>query len=82
MAVCGITTTVAPLAPVNMNAPVPHTLAGPSMTASKENQFHFQVSNSEFLRESNHDEVSGTDHDEHVHQLLSVSHHWPIEASS
>ena len=36
-------TTVAPLAPVNMNAPVPHTLAGPSMTASKENQFHFQV---------------------------------------
>ena len=42
-AVCGITTTVAPLAPVNMTAPVPLTLAGPSMTASKENQFHFQV---------------------------------------
>ena len=50
MAVCGITTTVAPLAPLNMNAPVPHTLAGPSMTASKENQFPpsfsgFQVQN-------------------------------------
>ena len=39
MAVYDITTTVAPLAPGNMNVPVPHTLAGPSMTASKENQF-------------------------------------------
>ena len=40
----------------------------------------FQAQN--FLRESNHDEVLGTDHDEHVQQLLSVSHHWPIEANS
>ena len=39
MAVSDITTTVAPLAPVNTNVPVPHKLAGPSMTASKENQF-------------------------------------------
>ena len=39
MAVSDITTTVAPLAPVNTNVPVPHTLAGPSMTATKENQF-------------------------------------------
>ena len=39
MAVSDITTTVAPLAPVNTNVPVPHTLAGPSMTTSKENQF-------------------------------------------
>ena len=30
---------VAPLAPVNTNVPVPHTLAGPSMTATKENLF-------------------------------------------
>ena len=36
MAVSDITTTVAPLAPVNTNVPVPHTLAGPSMAASKE----------------------------------------------
>ena len=42
----------------------------------------FRFSSSEFLRESNNDEVSGTDHDEHVQQLLSVSHHWPTEASS
>ena len=39
MAVSDITTTVAPLAPVNTKVPVPHTLAGPSMTATKENQF-------------------------------------------
>ena len=39
MAVSDITTTVAPLAPVNTNVPVPQTLAGPSMTATKENQF-------------------------------------------
>ena len=39
MAVSDITTTVAPLAPVNTNVPVPHTLAGPSMTATKENLF-------------------------------------------
>ena len=39
MTVSDITTTVAPLAPVNTNIPVPHTLAGPSMTATKENQF-------------------------------------------
>ena len=39
MAVSDITTTVAPLAPVNTNVPVPHTLAGPSMTATKENKF-------------------------------------------
>ena len=39
MTVSDITTTVAPLAPVNTNVPVPHTLAGPSMTVSKENQF-------------------------------------------
>ena len=39
MAVSVTTTTVAPLVLVNRNAPVPHTLAGPSMTASKENQF-------------------------------------------
>ena len=39
MTVSDITTTVAPLAPVNTNVPVPHTSAGPSMTASKENQF-------------------------------------------
>ena len=38
MAVSDITTTVGPLALVNTNVPVPHTLAGPSMTASKENQ--------------------------------------------
>ena len=37
MAVSDITTTAAPLAPVNTN--VPHTLAGPSMTATRENQF-------------------------------------------
>ena len=39
MAVSDITTTAAPLEPVNTNVPAPHTLAGPSMTASKENQF-------------------------------------------
>ena len=39
MAVSVTTTTVATLVLVNRNAPVPHTLAGPSMTASKENQF-------------------------------------------
>ena len=39
MAVSDIITTAAPLAPVNTNLPVPHTLADPSMTASKENQF-------------------------------------------
>ena len=39
MAVSDIITTLAPLAPVNTNVPVPHTLAGPSMTATKENQF-------------------------------------------
>ena len=39
MAVSDITTTAAPLAPVNTNMPVAHTLAGPSMTATKENQF-------------------------------------------
>ena len=39
MAVADITTTAAPLAPVNTNVPVPHTLASPSMTATKENQF-------------------------------------------
>ena len=39
MAVSDITTTVAPLAPVNTKVPVPHTLAGPSMTATKENLF-------------------------------------------
>ena len=42
----------------------------------------FRFSSSEFLRESNHDEVPGTDHDEHVQQLSSVFHHWPLEASS
>ena len=39
MAVSDISTTVTPLAPVNMKVSVPHTLAGPSMTASKGNQF-------------------------------------------
>ena len=39
MAVSDITTTVASLTPVNTNMPVPRTLAGPSMTATKENQF-------------------------------------------
>ena len=39
MAVSDITTTVVPLARVNMNVPVPHTLGGPLMTATKENQF-------------------------------------------
>ena len=39
MAVSDITTTVAALAPVNTNVPVQHTLAGPSMTATKEDQF-------------------------------------------
>ena len=42
----------------------------------------FRFSSSEFLRESNHDEVPGTDHDEHLQQLSSVFHHWPLEASS
>ena len=32
----------------------------------------FRFSSSEFLRESNHEEVPGTDHDEHVQQLSSV----------
>ena len=35
-----------------------------------------------FLRESNYDEVAGTDHDEHSQQLSSVFHHWPLEVSS
>ena len=39
MAVSDITTTVAPLAPVNTNVLVARTLACPSMTATKENQF-------------------------------------------
>ena len=39
MAVSDITTTVAPLAPVNMNVPVPRTFASPSMTVTKENKF-------------------------------------------
>ena len=39
MAVSDITTTAAPLAPVNTNVPVPHTLASLSMTVKKENQF-------------------------------------------
>ena len=86
MAVFDITTTVAPLTLVNMNVPVPHTLAGPSMTASKKEKtipdIIFRFSSSEFLRESNHDEVSGTDHDENVQQLSSAFHHWPLEASS
>ena len=34
----------------------------------------FRFSSSEFLRESNHDEVPGTDHDEHVQRLSSVFH--------
>ena len=42
----------------------------------------FMFSSSEFLRESNHDGVPGTDHDELVQQLASVFHHWPLEASS
>ena len=37
MAVSDITATVAPLASVNTNVPVPHTLARPSMTAKNEN---------------------------------------------
>ena len=85
MTVSDITTTVAPLAPVNTNLPVPHTLAGPSMTVSKKKPIPaiiFRFPSSEFLRESNHDEVPGTDHDEHVQQLSSVFHHWPLEASS
>ena len=85
MAVSDITTTVAPLAPVNPNVPVPHTLAGPSMTTSKENQFppsflRFQAQ--DFNHESNHDKVPGTDHDESVQQLSSTFHHWPLEARS
>ena len=43
MAVSDITTTVAPLVPVNTNVPVAHT-AGPSMTATKENQFPLSLS--------------------------------------
>ena len=40
IAVSDITTAVAPLAPVNTNVPVPHTLlARSSATATKENQF-------------------------------------------
>ena len=42
----------------------------------------FRFSSSGFLRESNHDEVPGTDHDERVQQLSSTFHHWPLEASS
>ena len=42
----------------------------------------FLFSSSEFLRESNHDEIPRTDHDELVQQLSSVFHHWPLEASS
>ena len=37
MSVSDISTTAALLALVNMNVPVPHTLAGPLMTAMKEN---------------------------------------------
>ena len=44
MAVSDITATVAPLASVNTNVPVPHTLASPSMTATKENQFPLSLS--------------------------------------
>jgi len=36
MAISDITTTVTPLAPANTNVPVSHTLAGTSMTATKE----------------------------------------------
>ena len=39
MAVSDITTTVAPIAPVNTNGPVSNILADPSITATKENQF-------------------------------------------
>ena len=42
----------------------------------------FLLSSSEFLRESNHDEVPRPDHDELVQQLSSFFHHWPLEAGS
>ena len=42
----------------------------------------FLFSSSEFFRESNHDEVPRTDHDQLVQQLSSVFHHWLLEASS
>ena len=82
MAVSDITTIVALLAPVNTNVPVPHTFDDsderkpiPAIT--------FRFYSSEFLRESNHDEVPGTnDHAEHFQQLSSVSRRWPLEASS
>ena len=52
MAVSEITTTVAPLAPVNTNVPVPHTLAGPSMTASKAGEYFMESAGVRYLRTS------------------------------
>ena len=63
MAVSDIRTTVASVTSVNMNVPVPHTLASPSMTVSKKKTISAIISRfsrSEFLRESNHDDASGT----------------------
>ena len=87
MAVSDITTTVATLAPVNTNVPVQNTFGRLSDESDERKpilSIIFRFSSSEFLRESNHDEVPGTDHDEHVQQceLSSVFHHWPLEASS
>ena len=82
MAVSDITTTVAPLEPVNTNVPAPHTLAGPSMTATKENQFppslpgfqaqNFSVRNPTMMRSQEQTTMN----------TFNNCHHWPLEASS
>ena len=71
MAVSDITTTVATLAPVNTNVPVQNTFGRLSDESDERKPIItiiFRFSSSEFLRESNHDEVPGTDHDEQVQQ--------------
>ena len=84
MAVSDITTTVAPLAPVKHERARTTHIGRPIDDSDERKPFPaitFRFSSSEFLRESNHDEVPGADHDEHVQQLSSVFHHWPVEAS-
>ena len=80
MAVSDITRTVAPLA-TRKHERVRTTHIGRPIDDSAESK-PIPAIPPGFLRESKHDEVVGTEHDEHVQQLSSVYHHWPLEVSS